>query len=119
MQMEHVKAHGTKKEKKHMSQFERFVTEGNEKADELAKAGAMLDEGFVWQIQEQKLCSKKERRCMQPYSMRPASTAQRKNGRTVKSSNRSQKKSGLSWIRRVRKRSIEQSGVRKQTSIDV
>ena len=24
-----------------------FVTEGNEKADELAKAGAMLDEGFV------------------------------------------------------------------------
>ena len=29
-----------------MSQFEKFVTEGNEKADELAKAGAMLDEGF-------------------------------------------------------------------------
>ena len=28
-----------------MTQFERFVTEGNEKADELAKAGAMLDEG--------------------------------------------------------------------------
>ena len=37
----------TKKEKKNMSQFERFVTEGNEKADELAKAGAMLDEGFM------------------------------------------------------------------------
>ena len=30
--------------KENMSQFERFVTEGNEKADELAKAGAMLDE---------------------------------------------------------------------------
>ena len=27
--------------------FEKFVTEGNEKADELAKAGAMLDEGFM------------------------------------------------------------------------
>ena len=30
-----------------MSQFERFVAEGNEKADELANAGAMLDEGFM------------------------------------------------------------------------
>ena len=30
-----------------MSQFERFVTEGNEKGDELAKAEAMLDEGFM------------------------------------------------------------------------
>ena len=30
-----------------MSQFEKFVADGNEKADELAKAGAMLDEGFM------------------------------------------------------------------------
>ena len=30
-----------------MTQFERFVAEGNEKADELAKAGAMMDEGFM------------------------------------------------------------------------
>ena len=45
MKVEHVLAHRTKKEKKHVSQFERFVTEGNEKAHELAKAGAMLDEG--------------------------------------------------------------------------
>ena len=29
-----------------MSLFEKFVAEGNEKADELAQAGAMLDEGF-------------------------------------------------------------------------
>ena len=29
-----------------MSHFEIFVTEGNEMADELANAGAMLDEGF-------------------------------------------------------------------------
>ena len=27
--------------------FEKFVTEGNEKADELANAGAMLDEGYL------------------------------------------------------------------------
>ena len=37
MEVEHVKAHRTKKEKKDMSHFEKFVTEGNEKADELAK----------------------------------------------------------------------------------
>ena len=30
-----------------MTQFEMFVTEGNEKADDLARAGAMLDEGFM------------------------------------------------------------------------
>ena len=30
-----------------MSHSERFVTESNEKADELAKEGALLDEGFV------------------------------------------------------------------------
>ena len=47
------------------------------------------------------------------------STAWQNNGRTVKSSSPSRKKSGFSWTRRVRKRSIEQSGVRKQTSIYV
>ena len=45
--MEHVMAHRAKKEKKDMSHFEKFVTEGNEKADELAKEGALLDEGFM------------------------------------------------------------------------
>ena len=30
-----------------MTKNEWFVTEGNEKADELAKARAMLDEGFM------------------------------------------------------------------------
>ena len=47
MEVEHVKAHRTEKEKKNMSQFEKFVSEGNEKADDLAKARAMLDEGYV------------------------------------------------------------------------
>ena len=42
----HVEAHRTEKDKKEMTQFEKFVAEGNEKADELAKEGAMLDEGF-------------------------------------------------------------------------
>ena len=45
--MEHVKANRKRKDKRGMSHFEQFVAEGNEKADELAKAGAMLDEGFM------------------------------------------------------------------------
>ena len=47
VEVERVKAHRTKKDKKEMSQFEKFVNEGNEEADELATAGAMLDEGFM------------------------------------------------------------------------
>ena len=47
VEVAHVKAHRTKKEKEKVTQFQRFVTDGNEKADELAKAGAMMDEGFV------------------------------------------------------------------------
>ena len=39
--------HRTKKDKEVMSHFEKFVTEGKEKADELAKEGAMLDDGFI------------------------------------------------------------------------
>ena len=40
----------TKKEKEKMTKFERFVTEGDEKVDELAKAGAMLEEGFMAEV---------------------------------------------------------------------
>ena len=47
VEVEHVKAHRTKKDKKEMSHFEKFVTVRNGKADELTKAGAMLDEGFM------------------------------------------------------------------------
>ena len=47
VEVEHVEARRTQKDKKDMTQFEKFVADGNEKADELAKAGAMLDEGFM------------------------------------------------------------------------
>ena len=53
------------KEKKDMSHFEKFVTEGNEKAGELAKEGAMLDEGFMAEARA---------KTMQPCSMQPAFT---------------------------------------------
>ena len=44
IEVEHVEAHRTKKERRHVSPLGKFITEGNEKADELAKEGAMLDE---------------------------------------------------------------------------
>ena len=47
VEVDHVEAHRTKKEKREMSRLEEFVAEGNEKADGLAKEGAMLDEGFM------------------------------------------------------------------------
>ena len=50
VEVEHVKAHGTEKDKQEMSHFEKFVADGNEKADELVKAGAMLDEGFMAEV---------------------------------------------------------------------
>ena len=56
--LEHVKAHRTKKEKNDRSHFEKFVTEGNEKADELAKEGALLDEGVMAEARA-KLCNRK------------------------------------------------------------
>ena len=47
MEVEHVKEHRAQMEKENMSHFEKFVAEGNAKADELAKEGALLDEGFM------------------------------------------------------------------------
>ena len=47
VEVEHVEAHRTNKDKKETSNFEKFVAGSNEKADEFAKAGAMLDEGFM------------------------------------------------------------------------
>ena len=61
VEVEHVKAHRTKKDNKDMSHFKKFVTEGNEKADELAKVGAMLDEGFVAEVRANTVRRERER----------------------------------------------------------
>ena len=44
--VEVVKAHRCKKEMQQMSLFEKFITEGNEKADEQAEEGAKLDGSY-------------------------------------------------------------------------
>ena len=65
-----------RRSEKEMTQFEKFVTDGNEKADELAKEGAMLDEGFMAQTRAKKNGSAGARRGVtQPCSMQPAFTA--------------------------------------------
>ena len=74
VEVAHVKAHLTKKEKEKMTQVERFVTEGNEKADELAKAGAMMDEGFMAEARADSMKQDRERMCTSLCSMRVAST---------------------------------------------
>ena len=51
--VEFVMTHRSKKEKQEMSLFERVVTEGHERADELAKDGAMPDGETVAQIRGQ------------------------------------------------------------------
>ena len=50
-------AHRTKKEKEKMTNIERFVTEGNEKADE----GAMLCEGFMAEARAETIKKERER----------------------------------------------------------
>ena len=49
------------RKRKQMTQFERFVTEGNEKADELAKARAMMDEGFMAEARAETMKQERER----------------------------------------------------------
>ena len=44
------KAHRTMEKMQQMSLFERFIAEGNEKADEFAKEGALLDGGLMAQV---------------------------------------------------------------------
>ena len=91
----HVEVHRTEKDKKKMPYFEKYVIDGNGKVDELAKAVAIFDERFM-----AKQSSRSEKKSTQPCSMQPAFTVWWKNGRVVKSSNRSQKRRGFSWIRK-------------------
>ena len=46
--------------KGNMSQFERFVTEGTEKADELAKEGALLDKEFTAEARAETMQQERE-----------------------------------------------------------
>ena len=58
-----AKTHRSEKDKQHMSLFEKFVTEGNANADEVAKDGAMLDGGEVAQIRASTVQQRREEVC--------------------------------------------------------
>ena len=90
----HVTAHRTKKEKKDMSHFEKFVTEGNEKAVQLAKEGALLDELFMAEARAETMQQEREEvsAALQYAASFHCSVEEWK---TVKNSSRSRKKSGF------------------------
>ena len=99
VEVEHVTVHRTKKDKKDMSHFEKFATEGNEKADELAKVGATLDEGFMAEART----VQQERRSVRSLAVcSQRSLFGGRMERIVKSSSRSQKKGDL-WTREEKK----------------
>ena len=60
IEVEHVKANCTEKEWQDVSLFETFVTDGNEKADEQAKDGAMFDVEFMAQARASVVQQKRE-----------------------------------------------------------
>ena len=99
VEVEHVKAHCTKKDKKEISQFEKFVAEGNEEAEELATTGAMRDEGFMAEATPKTVQQEKERRSVRTLAVR----CQLRVGKIVKSSSRSEKENGFSWTRKGEK----------------
>ena len=102
VEVEHVEAHRTEKDKKEMSQSEKFVTDGNEKADELAKAAAMLDEGFMAQVRAKTVQQERE----EVYAASFHSLVEEwKDCEELKPQPREK------WTRKERKRSIERSGV--------
>ena len=58
IEVQHVEAHRTEKERQRMSLFEKFITEGNEQADELAK-------------RHEQVQSSRREKCTQVCSMQP------------------------------------------------
>ena len=83
VEVEHVKAHRTKK-KEEKSQFEKVVTESNEKADELARAVVMLDEGYIAEARTKAVQQERERMYMLPCSLQRDFIGWWRNGEIVK-----------------------------------
>ena len=91
-EVEHVAADRSLMEKQGLlTLFERFVTEGNEKADELAADGAKMDGGDMAQVTAITVQQKKRRRFVPHCSMQLASTVWWRSGKIVKSSDQSRK----------------------------
>ena len=72
VEVEHVKAHRTEDDKKYMTHFEKFVTDGNEKAGVSWQRQERCWMKDSWRRPEQKRFSRNEKRCTQPCSTQPA-----------------------------------------------
>ena len=120
VEVEHVRAHRTKKDQKEMSNFEKFVTEGNEKAGEVAKAGASNVGRMFYGGNESKDSSTREREIRGACRFAVRSKFSLFGGR-MEGLRRAQaeKENRFSWIRKEKKRSINPNGVPRPTSIDV
>ena len=81
MEVELVETHRTKKDMQQMPLFERFIAEGNEKADEFAKSRS-VDGWRTYFIG--KSSNRKENKFMQHCNVQQAFTVWWKNGRIVK-----------------------------------
>ena len=101
-----------RRHKKEMAQFEKFVADGNEKADELAEAGAIVGEGFMAEARTKTMQQeRKEVYAGLQYAVHCLVEEWRRTQAEVKSSE-------ISWIEKERRRSIERSSVLKPTNID-
>ena len=100
-------------DEKEMSHFQKFVTEGNEKADALAKEGAMLDEGFMAEARAKTVQQEREEMYAALQYAASFFIVWQRNGRIVKSSSQSQKEGEFLWLRKEKKLSIGRSGVGK------
>ena len=85
LDVEHVKAHRSKKEKHNMTLFEQFVAKGNERVDELAKGGALWDGGEMTQITASTVQQEEEKRFPRACSKLPAFIVGWRSCTTVKS----------------------------------
>ena len=115
VEVEHVKAHRTEKDKKEMSRFERFVTDDNEKADELAKEGAMKGEGFMAQVRATKL--QQEREEVYVASQCTASIHWVEEWRDCEELKPQPRETWIFVVRKERERSIVRNGVRLRGDI--
>ena len=80
-----------------MSLFEQLITESNEKSDDPATYGAMVDGGEMGADDSKHQSSSKERRCVRRCSTQPAFIVCWRTSKIEKNSSPMQKKNGLWW----------------------
>ena len=112
VEVEHVKAHRTKKMMRKRFRTLSGLSLKNEKADELESRSSVGRR--IYGGSESKDNAARKRRGVCRSAVRSQlSPFWWRTGKNVKSSSRSHRKSGISWNRKERRRSIERSGVLK------